>query len=182
MTLKQFAQRKISLSAYAFGVLVIVLLTQLSQILPGQFYFTFAGFLGIVPETTPTHWSALAIKLTIPAATGVLLGRIWGGDGLDAAGPAGISGALLMAWPAVILWDFVVPTYAHHRRNAFLIFYALYLASFCSLCRAGARSGLQLHGTRSPVAEWGSIGREIATGVGAAIATTAANWVMFADD
>lgn len=142
MTFNDFATKKISLSALFFGVSSILLLTQLLRLLPNQFYFTFSGFV-FGNEEQPDVLSVV-FKLGIPAIAGGLLGFVWEEDGIDVAPVAGFVGAFVLAWPAIMLWEFVVSPALVEKRNAFLVLYILYGLSYSCLCRLFSFAGLQL--------------------------------------
>jgi hypothetical protein len=146
MNWREFSHKKVNLSAFTFGMTAVVALTRLSQFLPTQYYFSFAGFLyyhelageaGDIRE--PTHWLALLIKLAIPVLVGLLMGLIWEEDGIAAAGTAGFGGAFLLCWPGIVEWDLIANPMLADRRNQFLLLYAAYVGSFAYLCSAASR-------------------------------------------
>jgi hypothetical protein len=189
MTFDDFARKKVSLSALIFGVTLIILLSHLLQLLPGQLYFTFSGFVFGAnnidyadlaaterqeeehqPETTveksetqeeqqdqqrkkDTSFLSVVFKMAIPAIAGLLLGFMWEEDGVDVASAAGFGGAFVLAWPAIILWEFVVIPEVVLKRNAFLVLYLLYALSYSYLCRFFSYAGLRLRARYSTSAQ-----------------------------
>ncbi len=163
MTFDQFAKKKISLSALLFGVALIILLTQLLRLLPGQFYFTFSGsvlgterinYSALAYGTTgaseeeqekqPTSFLSVVFKIAIPAVAGVILGFVWEEDGIDVAAVTGFAGAFILAWPAIMLWEILAVPEVVLKRNAFLILYILYGMTYSYICRLGSYAGVQL--------------------------------------
>src|SRR6266478_8132360 len=121
MTFSSFAKKKINLSAFLFGLCMIVMLSQLLRVLPHQLYFTFSGFvfssdsiawtshahtshISRQSETSDevdsdepddqkqTHWPSIVFKLMVPAVAGMLLGFVWAEDGIDVAWLVGFGG------------------------------------------------------------------------------------------
>jgi len=141
----------VNLSALVFGTILIAALTKLLHYLPTEYYFSFTGFLyyhdlaaaapADAPLPQPTHWLSLVIKLAIPIVTGLILGVLWGEDGVKAAGAAGFAGAFLLCWPAIVEWDVLANPVVFDRKNQFLLLFAAYIGSFSYLCLAASRIG-----------------------------------------
>jgi hypothetical protein len=146
MTFGELRTARISLMAFGLGIAIIVALARLTQYLPAEYYFSFAGFLfqpEIGPDAVATpHWLSLVIKLVTPVVAGAIVGSIWRQDGVDSAGPAGLSAALLLCWPGLVEWQAIAHPLLLDRRNQYLVLYVLYMGSFAYFCAAGARLGL----------------------------------------
>jgi hypothetical protein len=128
----------------------VVLLTKLSSLLsPFNLYFTFSELI----SSTKNGYSPIAflIKATIPILVGALyftLSRHLSEQSTAMAGDARIDfeltaqvgagfGALLLAWPALMLWEFVAAEAVLPLRVQFILVYALYVVSFAYLCSTG---------------------------------------------
>lgn len=178
-TLQNFSELKISLSALIFGIVLIVLLSQLSQVLPANLYFSFTSFLygGTAPGVSEVGILSLLIKMSLPLFAGVALAWFWNAEGTKVAWPAGSFAAILLAWPAIALWYFVVDPVVVDKRNLFLIIYVAYAFSFGYLCKVGALFGEWFRNIkpanmskRKPMAlKWGEVRQ---TAVAAAVSTT----------
>jgi hypothetical protein len=139
---------------HLFGLLFcigsIVLLTRLSSLLsPFNLYFTFSDLI-TSSRGTPNPFPFL-IKAGIPFLTGMMLYGLYrrrdsalvgvleaNGINLELTAQTGAGlGALLMAWPAIVLWEFVVSDAVLALRFQFILVYALYVASFAYLASTG---------------------------------------------
>jgi hypothetical protein len=125
-----------------------VLLTKLSSLLaPFNLYFTFTelvksgeGGYGLLP---------FLVKMLIPFSVGALffhhqkerdlaLSSSPSAINLELTAAAGSAfGALLLSWPAIVLWEFVVSAPIYGYRVQFIVVYALYVVSFAYLSSAG---------------------------------------------
>ena len=131
-------------------VFAIVLLTRLSSLLsPFNLYFTFSDLIS-APRGTYNPFPFI-IKLAIPLLVGVLYYSLFkhrdslvsspqepSGLNLELTALAGGGfGALLLAWPAIVLWEFVITGAVLTLRAEFVLIYALYVVAFAFLTSAG---------------------------------------------
>jgi hypothetical protein len=122
----------------SLGVFIIFLLNKsLVYLAPHEWYFTFGALLFGYPQ--PIAWQAIFIKFAIPVITGFLLGFISQENAKGIAGVAGFLSSFILAWPALIAWEFNAPIELIDRQHAFQIVYLLYFAAYSYLSIVGAR-------------------------------------------
>jgi hypothetical protein len=132
------ADYRINALKTAIGVALIILITKATALLaPVGGYFTFGAFLYSFP--TPVGWPAIVLKFAIPIIVGVVIGVIAPENPRTTAGATGFLAAFILAWPAVVAWNAIVPDDLADRQRVFLIVYLLYFASYAYLCMVGAR-------------------------------------------
>ncbi len=144
--------------------IAIMVLVKATMVLPGQYYFSFSGFLFagdvisqelyLSPDDPRTQWMGegamdrdavlavswigLVIKLAIPFLVGFVAALIWTEeDTLPSARLAGVLAAFVLVWPALMYWDIVVPHSLHDKENVFLLLYLTYWLAYGALCGAG---------------------------------------------
>lgn len=139
----------IHLPGLAICTAATVLLTKLSSLLaPFNLYFTFTdlvksgeGGYGLLP---------FLVKLLIPFMVGVayfyrfrhrdvaLAPPDDRGINIELTAAAGAAlGAILLSWPAIVLWEFVVSPTIYSYRVQFFLVYFLYIVSFAYVACAG---------------------------------------------
>jgi hypothetical protein len=144
---------QIHLPGFMFCVAGVVFLTKLSSLLsPFNLYFTFSELI----SSSPTSWYnplSFIIKAVIPLLVGAiyftvhryLVGFLHTEKpielrdvNLELTAQAGTGfGALLLAWPALMLWEFVVSESVLPLRIQFVLVYVLYVVSFSYLGSVG---------------------------------------------
>ena len=90
---------------------------------------------------------AIAVRIIPVLLFGFVLGIIFGRYEFFSISLAGAFAAFLLSWPVILLWDTVVQSSWHEKKNIFLIFYLLYISAFFLTARVGAMFGILLHRT-----------------------------------
>lgn len=149
---KTFSESFVHLPGFVFCFAGIVLITKLSSLLsPFNLYFTFSelvtsgeGGYGLLP---------FLVKMAIPFSVGALYFYRYQArdmftlsDQPDALRPINLEltamsgagmGALMLSWPAIVGWEFIVSETVYKYRAQFVIVYILYVVSFALVARAG---------------------------------------------
>lgn len=140
----------IHLPGFMFCIGATIFLAKLSSLLaPFSLYFTFTDLV----KTGEGGYGPLPflIKLLIPFAIGVCYFKLFKdrdaklshrGEGqrvnLELTASFGaLFGALLLSWPAIVLWELIVSPAIYSYRMQFVLVYLLYMASFAWVSCAG---------------------------------------------
>lgn len=166
--LRRLINLEVNLCAVVFCSVLTVISVKATMLLPGQYYFTFSGFLfsgdvatsdllrpgsaedayrdgffqpnrGYVLEKS---WISLLIKLAIPGLSGFVMALLWAPSAqVTSARVAGFLSAFLLTWPALLYWDAMAVPPSLYKRNAFLVIYVLYWVAYMLISGAGAQLG-----------------------------------------
>lgn len=147
-----YGSGQVHLAGTAFCAAAVILFTKLSSLLsPFNLYFTFSDL--ITSSREGYNPLPFLIKVGIPFAVGMVFYSLFRRRDvalkenavaqpdfinleLTAQAGAGFA-ALLLAWPAIVLWEFVVKDPVLELRLPFLLIYVLYIVAFAYLCCAG---------------------------------------------
>jgi hypothetical protein len=87
---------------------------------------------------------SILVRLAPVLLFGLVVGAVSGKGEATSAAVAAALAALLLCWPLILMWERLVEHAWANRRELFLVFYAIYIASFFVTARAGAVAGAGL--------------------------------------
>jgi hypothetical protein len=87
---------------------------------------------------------AYLVRLAFPFLVAIVIGRLYGVQGILPASIGAAAAALLLSWPVIVLWERVVARSFETYYSQFLMLYVLSSIAFFYVARIGAFIGVKL--------------------------------------